>query len=376
MRQLVYYAICVLFLSLSAIQAHAQSIRDSLKKSNITFQIGLTITDNTAWSGVRKASEAQTLTSPTFGIFLNLPKISTRIGLQSDFWVEPEIDVIDSIKLQYLSPISAIWLQNHLMVYHDLRRISIGLGVHWNRKENILNHLDPGFYLWKSHGISTSLILPFNWLDIEFRTKFTTSPSFAALGRSQNALLLLYNFDKTRLKTENCKPISLSLLMGARFFLTANIELIEGEDLRPIGTAPTVGLQFLHKKTGITMTFERDWWLSLNGGSVQRDVKGYINSSFVSVGYRKHLKNEKHVNVKVGWSAIIDYNLRKDLTVATPHVNKLTTYQVKGVGVALAYELLPKTDVEIKHTFPLLGDELFNPLRASIGLIHRFNPTQ
>lgn len=77
---------------------------------------------------------------------------------------------------------------------------------------------------------------------------------------------------------------------------------------------------------------------------------------------------------KLGWAAIVDYDKGGKLRQDTPNVNKLTTYQVKGVGAAISYELFPNTDIEIRHTFPVLGDRLFNPLRTSLGLIYRYNP--
>jgi hypothetical protein len=184
----------------------------------------------------------------------------------------------------------------------------------------------------------------------------------------------LYNLGKRRNPGSVNKTLAINGLTGARFFPTGNIELLTGEDFTPIGIAPLVGIELLHKKSGISLNLERDWWLALNGGSFRRDVKGYINSAFIGLGYHKLLQNDRHIRFRVGGSFIIDYDKLVDISLSTPNKDKLGNYQVKGIGAMVSYELLPDTDIEIKHTFPWLGDKLFNPTRFSLGLIYRYNP--
>jgi hypothetical protein len=356
-------------------QITAQDTLRVKKVIAIYCKVGLTVTDNTAWLA-KNAGEAQTLTSPSFGLSLHVNKISSTFSLLTDFYVEPTLELLDSNSLRILSPINTTWLQHQFMVYHNFRSFSIGAGTFWRRRENVSNHVDPGFFYWKTSGLNMAVSVPINWLTLEYQTKVTLKPLFDATGRDSHSLLLLYNFNKEKNSQNNRKRLAVSALIGARFFSTSNVDLIPGEDITPIGTAPAIGLEFLHKKSGLLLSFERDWWLSLNGGSLIRDTKGYVNSSFISFGYQKKLKNGRAFRTKLGWSAIVDHNSLKDITINTPHYNKLLTYQVKGIGVACSYELIPKTDLEIKHTLPILGDKLFNPLRFSVGLIHRYNPSE
>ncbi len=146
--------------------------------------------------------------------------------------------------------------------------------------------------------------MPLSWMDIEFRTKIRIEPSFAALGSSQHSLLLLYNIDKKRkVKLRNDK-ITVNGLVGARFFPTHNVELLVGEDLTPIGIAPLIGLEIVHKKSGLSLNLERDWWIAVNGGSFRREVKGYINSAFIGFGYHRLLKNDRFLRFRLGGSFI------------------------------------------------------------------------
>jgi hypothetical protein len=135
-------------------------------------------------------------------------------------------------------------------------------------------------------------------------------------------------------------------------------------------------LEIVHKKSGVSINIERDWWVAFNGGSFRRDTKGYINTAFLGAGYNYLLNNNRYFRIKIGGSFITDYDKLGKLKFTDPNVTKLITYQIKGIGASFSYELLPNIDVEIKHTFPIIGDKLFNPLRTSVGLIYRYNPNK
>ena len=340
----------------------------------LCVQVGYRIHDDTQELG-RLLGGRRILSSPTFGLMLVMPKIPLRLGWQTDFNILPEVPVQHPSNYATWS-IAETWLEHQIQAYYDFKKLFVGVGGYWKRREGSLNHQGPGYFEWKHSGAQLSIGMPMNWMDIEFRTKIRIEPQFAALGTSQHSLLLLYNIDKKRKAKVRNDKLTVNGLVGARFFSTHNVELLVGEDLTPIGIAPLVGLEILHKKTGLSVNLERDWWLAANGGSFRRDVKGYINSAFIGLGYHRLLKNDRFLRLRLGGSFIIDYDIAADIGVNTPNKNKLGNYQVKGVGAMVSYEILPDTDIEMKHTFTILGDKLFSLTRFSVGLIYRYNPNK
>ena len=308
---------------------------------------------------------------------LQIPRIPVRIGVQADFDFQLTVPIDSSVLVNYAAgSVTSTWIEYQLQAYYDFKRISVGLGAYWKRRENEIIHLFPDLTNGKRSGIQMSASIPLNWIDIEFRTKIGLQPIFAALGTSQHSVLFLYNFDRKRISRKPNKKVMVNGLIGARFFLTKSIELLIAEDLVPIGTAPMVGLEIVHKKSGVSINIERDWWVAFNGGSFRRDTKGYINTAFLGAGYNYLLNNNRYFRIKIGGSFITDYDKLGKLKFTDPNVTKLITYQIKGIGASFSYELLPNIDVEIKHTFPIIGDKLFNPLRTSVGLIYRYNPNK
>jgi len=306
---------------------------------------------------------------------LHLPKIPIRIGGQTDFNFQFSVPVQDTFNFATWS-VDRTWIENQIQAYYDFEKFFVGVGGYWKRREDNSNHSIPDFFFWKYSGLQLSVGIPLNWIDIEFRTKIGFNPTFAALGTSQHSILFLYNIDKQRINKKRNGKISVNGLIGAKFFSTNSIELLRGEDLTPIGVSPLVGLEIVHKKSGLSLNLERDWWLALNGGSPRRDVKGYINSAFLGLGYHHLLGNNRFLRFRLGGSFIIDYDKLADIRITTPNANKLGNYQVKGIGAMVSYEILPDTDIEMKHTFPILGDKLFSLTRFSIGLIYRYNPNK
>lgn len=350
---------------------------DSVRHSpSLSLQLGFRVHDDSQELG-RAAGERKTLSSPMVGLMLQMPKVPLRVGVQVDFDVLLETPIIDRQLVNYAAgSVAETWIEYQLQAYYDFSKWTLGLGTYWKWRESFLDHAIPGFFIREYYGVQLSAGVPLNWLDLEFRTKVGLEPMFAALGTSQHSLLLIYNLDKSRLRREGFKSITVNGLIGGRFFSTQNIELVAGEYLFPVGTSVLVGMEVIHNKSGLSLSAERDWWLAINGGSLTRDVKGYINTAFVSAGYHKQLKNNRFLRFKLGWAAIVDYDKRGKIGPSTRNRDKLGTYQVKGVGAAVSYELFKSTDVELRHVFPVWGDRLFNPLRTSVGLVYRYNPSE
>ncbi|MCS6930336.1 MAG: hypothetical protein NZM43_12680 [Saprospiraceae bacterium] len=359
----------VIFILLSTSATNSQNIKLSIRP-----QLGLRIHDDT-FSGVQRVGGRYIMPSPTVGLSIFLDETPLSLNWQTDFNGVPRVRDTLGLAPSFLSE---TWISHQLQICYRLKNLDLYLGGYWQRQEGLGNHLQPETYEWKTWGAHLGVGLPISWLNVEYRTRIRIWPDFAAIiSSSQHSLLFLYNFDKKRRPGALDDYLIVNGLIGSRFFYTGNIDLLYGEDLTPIGISPSLGIEIIHKNSNISLNLERDWWIAFNGGSPSRDMKGYINSSFIGLSYHKILKNNRYIRFRLGGSFIIDYDLLDELTVSNPDKDKIGSfYQVKGLGTLISYELLLHTDLEIKYTFPFNGYQFFNLTRLSIGLIYRYNPNR
>lgn len=316
------------------------------------------------------------LTTSVFGIELgrkNFPlKISYQYNYNLTFW-----NYVGNIWDEEWN-IHEISEEDQINLHWKFKFFSVGLGHYWKKRENALNHWVPGAFVLQSRGVQISFSYPIQWLDIEFRTLVQYDPDFAALGGSSvNSILFIYRVGAKQGEFNKVDFLTVNGIIGARAF-PINIKLIRGETFnKPFGVAPGLGVEFLVNKINMSLNLEKDWWLSFNGGSSTRDLKGLIYSSFIGVKYHHLIKNGRHLRYGFGGSWIEDNeNKFENITPnPTPEQLKLGTFQVKGFGVSVSYEVLPNTDIELKTTLPLLGEDIFeNSSRTSIGIFYRYNP--
>ncbi|MCY7330328.1 MAG: hypothetical protein LH618_17385 [Saprospiraceae bacterium] len=102
-------------------------------------------------------------------------------------------------------------------------------------------------------------------------------------------------------------------------------------------------LELSVKKINTSLNLERDMWVSANGGSFQRELKGLVVNSIVGVRYHWKLKNEKRLRF-----GLYHYNIR-----------------------AISASVAKRWDVEIRHIKPYRGETGYNAQRTSVGIIHR-----
>lgn len=348
------------------------------QKTHLMPQFGIKVHDNT-FSNVRTTGGRYVMFSPVVGLTLCIKEVPIKFNWQLDFngllsaVQKEDSSIIDRYFLQ------ETWISHQIQIHYNIKKnIYLNVGAYWQRNEGVLNHLYPGSFEWKTWGAHLGVGLPISWLNIEYRTRIKLWPNFATVtSSSQHSLLFLYNFNRGKSTEPLDRFIILNGLIGGRFFYTGNIDLLYGEDLLPVGIAPLLGIEVIHRKSGISLNLERDWWIALNGGSPWRNIKGYINSSFIGFGYHKMLKNNHYLRFKLGASFIIDYDLLDELVLSNPDRDKIGTfYQVKGLGTMISYELLPHTDIEAKYTFPFNGYQFFNATRLSLGLVYRYTPNE
>lgn len=264
--------------------------------------------------------------------------------------------------------------EEQINLYWRFKFFSVGLGHYWSKTENHLTRLPTHL----DKGVQISLSYPAQWLDIELRTSVQYEDYFAAIfGSSLYSVSFLYRIGAQPNEFNKIDFLTVNGIIGARAF-PITITPITGEKFnKPFGIAPGLGVEFLVNKINLSLNLEKDWWLSFNAGSHYRDLKGLIYSSFAGVKYHHLLKNGRHLRYGFGGSWIEDNeNKIKNTTPnPTPEQLKLGNYQVKGFAISVSYEILPNTDIELKTTLPLLGEDIFeNPSRTSIGLFYRYNP--
>ncbi|HMQ45881.1 MAG TPA: hypothetical protein PKA00_02985 [Saprospiraceae bacterium] len=326
--------------------------------------------------GLRPAGSPKLYTAPLIGFDLRLVNSPFSLTFQRDVNI-----TFLSYALSEYAPyrIGLKWEESHWMLGYNLPKdYRISLGYYLMRLDNALVYEFGSFVVQDYQGIEVGIAKQFDWLNVELRTKVSFDPIFGAIfGWEMYSLIVSYRFE--RLQHEEsalAKHFQLNAVVGTRFFPIKGVAVFANEEFGKIGIAPSIGIELLHKRSGFSLNVEKDIWISLNGGSSFREVKGQINSSLIGIKYHAQLKNQKHIRVGVGYSLIRDLDKIALLKIDAPFpVNKFANYQVKGIGVSLSYELIKKTDIEFKHTFPILSinEPLFNPIRFSGGILYRLN---
>lgn len=326
---------------------------------------------------IRIGKPPKVLSSALFGIEIGHKHLPLSIRYQRLHYQRLQANIDRYFLGNY--DIRNTWENDEIGLFYNLKKVSLGLSHYWKKRENSLNHSFASVFIRK--GFNVSISYPVEWFDVVLRSQIQYYPVFAALvGIESYSLSFLYKFDKDRKLKHQLNFMHLNAVVGARFF-PLNIQLIGKERLvKPFGIAPQLGLEFLFDKYNMSVNLEKDWWLSFNGGSQNRDIKGLIYNTFVGIKYHQQLKNLRHIRYGFGgsWTEDGDYQFPN-----SPPKNRnrngemfiFSNYQVKGFAASISYEILPNTDIELKTMLPIAGETVFaNKTRTSIGIIYRYNP--
>lgn len=317
------------------------------------------------------------LTSGLFGIEIGHRQFPLSFRYQRLHYQRVRVNLDSELLGNY--NIRSTWENEEIGLFYRLKKITLGLSHYWKKRENVVSHGFTGVYFRKGFNISVSY--PVEWINVELRTQLQYDDTFAALVGSANySLSFLYSFNKDKKLGQQSNFVQLNAVTGVRFF-PINIELLGNELFsKPFGIAPQLGLEFLFSKYNMSLNLEKDWWLSFNGGSNIRDIKGLIYNTFVGLKYHQQLKNTRHIRYGFGgsWTEDGEYQFPN---IPPKHLDKdgellgLSNYQIKGFAVSVSYEILQNIDIELKTILPTAGEYLFdNVSRNSLGLIYRFNP--
>lgn len=366
-KAVLFFFVAYLFL----IHAYGQS-----SKLTITPVIGIRGHTN-GLPGLKTAAKPLLITAPMLGFDVQWKDFPITLSVQKD-WNAEFVFYPNSPAFDFA--INQIWTENNLLLRYPFSKYyNVSLGYYRMQRENSLQFdYGLGATVREYRGILLGCSRQFDWLNVELRSKINIRPFAALVGLELYSVVLSYRFDKKTRETANSfnEKFQLAATIGTRFFPIKGVRVLRDEVFGKIGISPTLGIELLHRKSNLSANIEKDVWFSLNGGSTAREIKGYIASSFIGVKYHFLLNNQRHFRLGLGYSFIYDMDKRGILPFASRDQRiKLNNYQVKGIGMNISYELIPNTDIEIKHTFPIksLDESLFNPIRLSAGIIYRLS---
>lgn len=322
--------------------------------------------------GLRTGAPPRLITAPMFGMNISLKDKPFSLSIEKDWNLK-----LNSYEATSLGNIGQYWTETRALLNYRLKNFDFNLGYFYMERENS-NHFELGDFVVRNYqGLLLGIHKEFDWLGVGLRTRITLDPFFDALVGIENYnLILSYRFGKDNYGRKQTSifdnKFQLRVNIGMRFFPVKGIEVLTNETFPRIGISPTLGGELLHVKTGLSFNVEKDIWVSLNGGSPQREVKGYIVSTLIGGKYHVELKNTRYLRLGLGYSLILDLD-----KMTIKNTGDFSNYHVKGLGASVSYELIPNTDIELKHTFSIksIDDEsLFSPIRFSGGIIYRIQP--
>lgn len=364
MKEIKYVLVVILFFAYSHV-GYTQE-----KKLEISPLIGVRLhTDGLP--GLRLGSPPRLITAPMIGVNISSDRTPFYLKVQKDWNLT--INAYSSVDI--FGTIGQYWTETNVLLAYRLKYFDVSIGYFLMERENPGNHIFGDGVVRNYQGLLLGIYKEFDWLGIEFRTKVHLHPFFDAIvGIDNYHLVLSYKFGNSKKSSIPIfdNKLALRATIGSRFFPVKGIEVLPNETFPKFGISPTLGVELLHVKTGLSFNAEKDIWISLNGGSEQRDIKGYIISTLIGFKYHVGLKNNRHLRMGIGYSLIRDLDKKSDV-----HKNGFLNYQVKGVGTSFSYEIIKNIDIELKHTFSIksIDDEsLFSPIRFSGGIIYRIQP--
>jgi hypothetical protein len=320
-------------------------------------------------SSVKIAGPSRIYSTPFLGIGLELRPLGVGIAYQKESNL-----TFAGYENSVPWSIHELFEEDEIHLFCKHRIFTIGLGHYWSRVENINHHENPGAYVSRAKGIQLLFATRLAWIDVEFRSKVQYSPDFSAVLSPNNSIC--FKASLTKVDSSHQNKLIINGLIGSRIFINDS-EVLPGEDFNTtISLAPLLGLEVMFNPIKTSLNLEKDWWITLNGGSPNRDVKTYVASVLIGLRHHFQLKNSKHLRVGLGASYIEDLEIKRNSSsIPVQDRDKVKNWQVKGLGISLSYELFNNCDLELKTTLPFIGEEIFERIsRTSVGIIYRHNP--
>lgn len=265
-----------------------------------------------------------------------------------------------------------------LMLQYSKRQYFLGLG-HYRREAESFTL----FALPSANKISRLIVLSagfrFNRLDIDYQRQIQYKPYFDPFDWGLQSINLRYNiYGKKTTATDSKlrKSVALEIRVGGRLSPVRQT-FLTGETTPLLKISPGIGIDIHFYKINTSVLLDRDWWMAINGGSFERDIKGYVSNSTIGLCYHIKLQNAKTIKIGAGAAYVIDHNTiyetRTKINQGLLNRN-LWYYNVKGLYISYYHPIYERWEIEFRQILPIVNEELFNPSRTSLGLIYKLKP--
>jgi len=265
---------------------------------------------------------------------------------------------------------------NIVRIQYEAKRFRYGLGHYWYDQENAGDFL---FFDLASQNrfIALMFAVPFGQAEIEFQSLINYK-LFDLGDRYHQELNFKYHFggQKNKIQKYATKIFSLNFLLGGRFF-SPDQPYLTGERKVNIGITPTIGAEILFNKYKVGVYWEKDWWLALNGGSPTREVKGQINTTVFGLKYHHSLKNNKSLNIGIGYAGISDASTLSETArkISKDQLSEQLYYaNIRGISIAPSFDFNKNFRVEVRQIIATQGEKGIDLERLSLGMFYKIWP--
>lgn len=238
------------------------------------------------------------------------------------------------------------------------------------------------FVVPKANKIENLIVLSaglhFGRLDIDYQRQIQYQPFFGVSDWGFQSINLRYHTGKHKKKVPEklSKFMSFELKTGG-ILSPVRQTFLTGETSSLLKFSLLLGADIYFYKINTSLQFERDWWISINGGSFQRDIKGYVSNSTIGLCYHKAIKKDRKIKFAIGGAFIIDHNTiyetRTKINQGLAKTN-LWYYNVKGFYFSYAHPMSSNIDIQLRQIIPLVGEKGYNPSRTSVGVVYKIKP--
>jgi hypothetical protein len=267
---------------------------------------------------------------------------------------------------------------NFLGIYYHRKNLKYGFGHYNNLHENSVNYIFPN-ETFKKRQIALSCALKSGRMEFELVKLFQYHKLFSVFNidlQYINVKYKLFNPQNTPMRAtyKGDNKTQLTFKIGLRGFPVRN-DYLPGENKKRVGSSFQTGMELKFKKINTALFAERDWWLRLNGGSLRREVNGYVINSVLGIKYS--LPKLKNTFVSVGYDWTTDHNTINQtwekIAKGEEKVD-LYFYNVKGIALGVGIPVFEKFDLDVRSILPLRGEKIGNPMRFSLGIAYKINP--
>ena len=265
---------------------------------------------------------------------------------------------------------------NMIRLQYEAKKLRYGIGHYWFNQENTGDHWFPGLTI-VIRKIAFAVAIPFGPAEIEYQSMLRYT-YFDVGDWYLQELNIKYYFGNKKNKSQKyfTQAVKLNLLVGSRFFLPSQSYII-GESKAQIGTTGAIGVELIVPKIKTGLYWEKDWWIALNGGSQNREVKGQITNNIFGLKYHHPLKNKKSFNIGLGYAWILDASTldkTRDRILEGKESKKLWENNIRGISISPSIDFNDKWRVELRQIIATEGERGIHLERLSLGVLYKINP--